>query len=591
MRVLACLACSAALLTAAPPSAQIREAATRAIARLQRSQKDWYADETCASCHHQFLPALAFRSARAHGVPVDEKIARADAARAFRSLADLDLAVEQTRSFDPGVGGSLSLVAADAAGVQPNLATAAYARFLMLRQRPSGNWVSFDERPPQSYSVFSATALSLRAIDLYSHSNLRAQARASIDRARAWLAANTPLNTEDRVFQLMGLRWAGADRATLAPYAQALLREQQSDGGWNSLDGRESDAYSTGQALVALDEAGVTAHGGIEFLLKTQARDGTWHVATRLHPPAPLSPDYFESDYPYAHDQFLSAMGASWAVMALSRALGSPRKVKTPALREELPAMEPWVETILFGNVADVRRLLDSGFDPSSAAKSGGMTALMLAAPDVEKMTLLLDRGAHVNASRPGSGYTALMMAALYTHSAPAIRLLLSRGATAGKGETFGKAYPLALAALAGNAESVKLLREAGEPVDDIFDYAGLSSAAPLLLMVPTGDMAVARALLDGGASVDRPDPEGLTALHWAVLGNHVELAGLLIARGADVNRADKHGMTPLLYAASIDFGDAAMIDLLLKSGARQDSKALDLAQKYKHTRLEPSLR
>ena len=45
--------------------------------------------------------------------------------------------------------------------------------------------------------------------------------------------------------------------------------------------------------------------------------------------------------------------------------------------------------------------------------------------------------------------------------------------------------------------------------------------------------------------------------------------------------------MTPLLYAASIDFGSPAMIDMLLKAGARTDMKtkegktALELARQY----------
>ena len=73
-------------------------------------------------------------------------------------------------------------------------------------------------------------------------------------------------------------------------------------------------------------------------------------------------------------------------------------------------------------------------------------------------------------------------------------------------------------------------------------------------------------------------------------------MARLLIQRGADVNHVDKKGMTPLLYAASIDFGDSAMIDLLLRSGAQPGTRdkegltALDLARKYNHTHLLASL-
>lgn len=66
----------------------------------------------------------------------------------------------------------------------------------------------------------------------------------------------------------------------------------------------------------------------------------------------------------------------------------------------------------------------------------------------------------------------------------------------------------------------------------------------------------------------------------------------MLIERGAEVNHVDKKGMTPLLYAASIDFSDSGMIDLLVNSGARTNARtkegltALDLAKKYKHIRL-----
>ncbi len=53
--------------------------------------------------------------------------------------------------------------------------------------------------------------------------------------------------------------------------------------------------------------------------------------------------------------------------------------------------------------------------------------------------------------------------------------------------------------------------------------------------------------------------------------------------------------MTPL-YAASIDYGNSTMVDLLLKSGAKTNARtkegltALDLAHKYNHANLLPSL-
>jgi ankyrin repeat protein len=605
MRVAALLLCSISVAGAADNSparlkADATKAAVRAIARLQASQKRWSSEQSCGSCHHQFLPALAFRDARTHGIPFDERIAHADAVQAFSSFADLDRALQHAHVVDPGIGEAYSLVAADAAGVRPSLVTAVYARLLAQRQKPDGHWITFDERPPQSYSVFTATALAARAIGLYAHPSLKADARRRMDHARAWLTSHDPHDTEERTFQLLGLFWTGADAATLHERARELLRWQQPDGGWNSLDGRSSDAYSTGEALVALHDAGGIAvsdsasrsawRRGIEFLLKTQAQDGTWHVASRLYPPAPLSPDYFESGYPYGHDQFLSALGASWAVMALARVLSPAHSATIRPLAEAAPKDVPsWAETAIFGGAADLR-----GLDPNSATKFG-TTALMMAAPDVDKMKLLLDHGAKVNA-RTKSGYSALLMSALYSDSGPALGLLLDRGAEVRSSSSLYNAYPLALAAIAGNAEAVKQLRAAGDAVDDDYIYAGIQPDSPLVLISTMDETEVARALLDSGAAVDKADADGLTALLWATLANKTDMAQLLIERGADVNHVDKHGMTPLLYAASVDFGDSAMLDLLLKSGAQRDARtpegltALDLARKYIHTHLLASL-
>jgi ankyrin repeat protein len=573
------LLCSLRVLGTEPSPDQIRDSATRAIALLQAGQKTWYSKINCHSCHHQFQPAMAFRVARAHGIPVDETIARGDAVKAF-AFTDLDAAIQYRDVQETVMDLGYSLVAANATGLAPNLVSNVYARLVAGRQDPAGNWDDLHQRPPQSYSRFTQTAIGLRAIQLYSHPSQAADVAGRVARARAWLLANSPRDTEERTWQLLGLSWAGGrDQAFIAKAARALAAMQLPDGGWNSIEGRPSDAYSTAEVLVALPITDPAWRRGIAYLVSSQANDGSWHVESRLHPPAQVSPAYFESGYPYGHDQYLSASTASLAIMALSTALG-PGQDATPAWKEDLPDPEPWVETVLFGSVADLRRVLDGGFDPNSATKSGGTTALMMAVPNTEKVKLLLAHGANVNA-RAKSKYSALMVAALYRDGAAAANLLLARGA-----EVLGSPSPLMLATTVGNGEVLKPLHDAGAPLD-----------RTLVAAVRVGKLDAVRALLDIGAKIDEPDGSDTTPLDRAVLANELEIARLLIAHGANVNYVSQNGMRPLLYAASIDFGDSAMIDLLLKSGARPDAvtkeglTALDLARKYHHAHLLSKLK
>ena len=163
--------------------------------------------------------------------------------------------------------------------------------------------------------------MSLRALQLYAPRSRRAEYEAAVQLAAQWLAASHPATTEDRTFQLLGLRWASAKASIIATAARDLLTEQRGDGGWAplSMTAMESDAYATGQALVALREAGALTlsspayQRGVRFLLDTQASDGSWHVKTRAFAIQP----YFESDFPYGNDQWISAAATNWATMAL----------------------------------------------------------------------------------------------------------------------------------------------------------------------------------------------------------------------------------------------------------------------------------
>src|SRR5688572_12835272 len=455
---------------------RVRAAATKGVAAIQKAQSGWYTanKQVCASCHHQYQPALAYRAARERGIPVDEAIARADAVKAF-TFADIDRAIQYSYVIEPAMDDAYRLVAAHAAGVSPNLGAALYARLLISRQNRDGDWDGFHQRPPSSYSRISMAALGLRAVQLYHHPTQTAAAAAAVARARAFLESRTVMATEERAYQLIGLKWAGADRTTLQRLARVLKAAQRPDGGWSALEGLESDAYSTGQALVALREGGVADidtgwQRGLEFLLTTQLPDGSWRVSTRLRPPAPLSPPYFDAGYPGERNQFISMSAASWAVMALAQALPALRNVQMPILADVAPSgVEPWAETMLFGTVAEVRALLDGGLDANAATASGGTTALMTAAPHADKVRLLLDRGANVNA-RAKSRYSALMVAAQYQESEAAINLLLDRGAQVtapAEGAPVFGANPFFLASYAGNAKVLRRLRDAGAKIDE----------------------------------------------------------------------------------------------------------------------------
>ena len=83
-----------------------------------------------------------------------------------------------------------------------------------------------------------------------------------------------------------------------------------------------TDAYATGEALVALKESGMATLGtpdyqrGGEYLLRTQIEDGSWVVESRSVP----IQAYFESGFPYGVNQWISAAATAWATTALALA-------------------------------------------------------------------------------------------------------------------------------------------------------------------------------------------------------------------------------------------------------------------------------
>ena len=97
----------------------------------------------------------------------------------------------------------------------------------------------------------------------------------------------------------------------------------------------------------------------------------------------------------------------------------------------------------------------------------------------------------------------------------------------------------------------------------------GTFPVMPLQLATAWGLHTRDARLLDLGAKVNGQQPNSDGPLIFAVQNHQVEAARLLIERGADVNRPGDKGRTPLMHAAIADFGDARMVELLVKAGAR----------------------
>jgi hypothetical protein len=269
------------------------------------------------------LPDMAMAVARGRGIAFSEPEAVKDAEASmamWRSAADHmkpgDYAIP-----NPPIVVSYGLMGLAAANHPADETTEAMARFLAGFQQPDGSWRTQVKRPPIESSDFTATALTIRALQVYGGNEEK-----RIAKAAEWLAGAEPRTNEDRAMQLLGLAWAKADRRIIERQAEKLLAKQQPGGGWSQLDTPEADAYATGQTLYALHTAGVLRSKddvylkGLDYLLRTQLQDGSWLVASRSYPIQP----YKESGFPHGKNQWISAAGTSWASMALSTAVDAP---------------------------------------------------------------------------------------------------------------------------------------------------------------------------------------------------------------------------------------------------------------------------
>ena len=544
------------LLGFAASNLEIKTAAERSIALIQKVNAQW--KNPCFSCHNQTQGDQALAAARTHGLAVNEKLSLASSTRTYKLLTDLDGAVRIDQLIDPSMSEGSLLMGANAAGVKPSLVTATYARHIAGNQFPDGHWTVFDTRPPQSSSNITGTAVAIRAVSLYLPAALR---QPYIDRARRWLASAKPIDTEEATYRLLGLHWTQATHSELQSAARHLAELQRSDGSWaQTPSSKETDAYATAEALYALattkswQTSSRSFQLGLDWLIKHQSADGSWHVKSRINTKAPISPPYFESGFPYGHDQFISCAATALAVQAMAEALPV---VSNPSKPLPLPSFDDsnlsWANTALFGTPAELAKINPNSVTPA------GTTALMMAANDPAKIEVLLKRGANPKATTK-EGIDALMIAALFQGNSKSLDLLLKAGADLSpKHKVRFDAHALAHAVMTNDASMVQFLTSNGANPSRPMRLLGGSPMALLNMAASYGNPDTIRLLTKAGAKVDVPDDLGMTALSYAALGFRPAAINALLQLGANPKHKDSFGLIPSDHTKAISeiSGDA----------------------------------
>ncbi len=299
------------------PAAKPGPGPATALERLEVANETFFAEGGCSSCHHSSLVSLAAEHASRHGMKVNEELAVNRTNRIRGMLMAFSSALQQMVP-PPGETdtGLYLLLEAQSLGMKPTAELEALARYVYARQMPDGSFTLRGiSRSPLEEHDLHRTALALYVLPRFQ--NIVTPER--MKQAAEWLAAQPARTNDEMAMKLLGLHWAGAPAQATREAAKRLAASMRTDGGFGGNPWLPSDNHSTALARYALREAGgLTPEQAVmrrsrAFLEERQQSDGTWYQASRA---AKFQP-YFESGFPYGHDQWVSAAATAWGVLAL----------------------------------------------------------------------------------------------------------------------------------------------------------------------------------------------------------------------------------------------------------------------------------
>lgn len=319
-------------ISAATPE-QAQQTVVRAIGYLQTESADWLNTRKCVACHHVPMPFWALGEAARQGYAIDKEYL-ADkiesflgskekllSSRVFPNPADPPDPRPQGRGLNMGLPflavAARSLPTLEEGQVQ---SLRLIADEIVKKQQPDGSWEFFAtlRRPPINESQTTDAAWIIMALEGESGPDAPESVRVALQKAIAWLDGAEPSELhQDKALQvLLGAR-RGKPREAMQATIDELVSLQRDDGGWSqTVPEPKSDAFATGQTLYALSLVGYTVEQpeiqrGLDFLVATQAPDGSWPMLSRSTPDG--SPGSSTLLTP------INCAASSWATLALAR--------------------------------------------------------------------------------------------------------------------------------------------------------------------------------------------------------------------------------------------------------------------------------
>ena len=218
-----------------------REAVERSLPILRTGSSRVMSDGGCVACHAQPMTGIASAFALRRGWRADPPTAEVSQITIGMNVSVAGFLQGRESGGEPDTHLYEAFMLA-AMKIPPTLGTDAFVYYLAAKQRPAGNWHSITTRPPIQDGDINRTAMAIRALAVYGTPARKTEFTTRIDRAAAWLSGQTPLSTEERIMQLLGLSWASANRPLRDTRTRELRAQQRADGGWAQTPYLASDA-------------------------------------------------------------------------------------------------------------------------------------------------------------------------------------------------------------------------------------------------------------------------------------------------------------------------------------------------------------